>query len=252
LHSRDLSTAATASIQPSNNHDPGLQSHKSNFRQILRNRPASIPRAQRGQPQIIANSRSRELSFPEPRSSDSTFPLPSHSTQPVSLSYATTGLPFPTTVHTIDHGMEQGYEASHPKCNLNSSCRYAAISTSGYCGSRVDIRERTDFSDNTAALFPSHHAMLNQNCSIKSHPAEPEECQTRTATLSYPCHSSAVKADHLLPMPGNAFPPPSMPDQASTKFAVEPSRGRTRSRSIGYQYREPSGQRFANLAAVYA
>ncbi|KAL4776221.1 hypothetical protein BDW60DRAFT_213684 [Aspergillus nidulans var. acristatus] len=210
LHSRDLSTAATASIQPSNNHDPGLQSHKSNFRQILRNRPASIPRAQRGVQ--IAH-------------------FPCHH---ILLNQSA----FPT--------QQQDY-----LFRLHS-CRYAAISTSGYCGSRVDIRERTDFSDNTAALFPSHHAMLNQNCSIKSHPAEPEECQTRTATLSYPCHSSAVKADHLLPMPGNAFPPPSMPDQASTKFAVEPSRGRTRSRSIGYQYREPSGQRFANLAAVYA
>ncbi|CBF81207.1 hypothetical protein AN5780.2 [Aspergillus nidulans FGSC A4] len=252
LNSRDLCTAATASIQPFNNHDPGLQNHKSNVRQVLRNRPASIPRAQRGQPQIIASSRSRGLSFPVPRSSDSTYPVPLHSTQPGSLSYATAGLPFPTTLHTIDSGMGQEYGTSRPNCNLDSLCQYAAISTSGYCGSRVDIRERTDFSDNTAALFTSHHAMRNQNCSINSHPAEPEGCQTGTATLSYPSYSSAAKADNLPPMPGNAFSPLSLPDQKSTKFAVEPPRGRTRSRSIGYQYREPSGQRIANLAAVFA
>ncbi|KAL4757055.1 uncharacterized protein BDW70DRAFT_171748 [Aspergillus foveolatus] len=217
LHSCDLCTAATASIQPSNNRDPGLQNHKSNFRQTLRNRPASIPRAQRGVQ--IAHIPSRYI-------------LPNQSAFP------TQQQDYLLRLHYIQSITEWG--------------RYAAISTSGYCGSRVDIRERTDFSDNTAALFTSHHAMRNQDSSIKSHPAEPEGCQTRTATLSYPCYSRAVKVDHLLPMPSNAFPPLSMPDQGSTKFAVEPSRGRTRSRSIGYQYREPSGQRIANLAAVLA
>ncbi|KAL4737472.1 hypothetical protein BDV11DRAFT_206745 [Aspergillus similis] len=169
LDLRDSNTTATASIQPSNNHDLNLQNHKSNFRQIFRNRPASLPRAQRG-----------------------------------------------------------------------------------FCGSRVDIREGTNFSDNTAALFPSHHALRNQDCFIKSHPAEPEECRTHTAMLSYPCHSSTVKRDRLLPMPGNAFLPLSISDQASTKLAVEPPRGRTRSRSIGYQHHGPCGQKPADLTAVYA
>ncbi|KAL4745127.1 hypothetical protein BDW72DRAFT_65443 [Aspergillus terricola var. indicus] len=148
--------------------------------------------------------------------------------------------------------MEQGHEAFLPNSDLDSLCWYPAISTSRCCGSRVEIREGTDFSDNTAALFPSHHALRNQNCFIKSRPAEPEGCQTRTATLSCPFHSSAVKTDHLLPMPGNAFPPLSISDQASTKSAVEPPRGRSRSRSIGYQYRDPFGQKSANLTAVYA
>ncbi|KAL4812225.1 hypothetical protein BDW67DRAFT_178921 [Aspergillus spinulosporus] len=217
LHSHDLSTTATASIQPSNKHDLSLQHHESNFRQIIRNRPASIPRAQREVQ--IAHFLSRYI-------------LPNQS---------------------ASHMQQQNYlYRLHYVRLITEWSRYSAISTSGCCGSRIDIREGTDFSVNDADLFPSHHAQhSNKNCFIKSQPAEPEECQTRTATLSYPCHSAAVKADHLLPLPGNTFPL-SMPDQASTKVSVEPPRGRTRSRSIGYQYREPSGQNFANLAAVYA
>ncbi|KAL4985051.1 hypothetical protein BDW68DRAFT_189981 [Aspergillus falconensis] len=93
---------------------------------------------------------------------------------------------------------------------------------------RADIQPSTN-----RPLFPNHPALRNQNFFIKSYCAKPEECQTRAATLPYRRHSNAVKSDHLLSVPGDAFPPLSIADQASNEFKVEPARGRARSRSIG-------------------
>ncbi|KAL4996847.1 hypothetical protein BDV10DRAFT_195625 [Aspergillus recurvatus] len=150
LEFRDINTTAGTNIQPFTNRHLSLQDYRWKSRQILRNRPTSIPRVQR-------------------------------------------------------------------------VC----------CGFQDDIREEADFSDNIEDLFPNHPALRNQKPFIISHRAKPKECRTRAITLPNRRHSSAVKSDHLLPVPSNAFSPLSIAGQASKEFAVEPPRGRSRSRSIG-------------------
>lgn len=253
IESRDANTPSKTDIQNPVNHHPMLQD-KLSCRPDFCERPMSVSRIQRDQPQIQVNGRMRGLSLPLPKASIDAVRLPLYCAH--NLESTTSSMLPPTILGSCDPGIGQVDKSFCWTCRLGgASYPYFTLPTSQIGRfSENGADQGASFgrhSANHLDMHDGHHCPTHRYRTRSEHGSQRKSIAA-IATRQHQRHGGGVNSDIWLPVARNNFLSSPAAKQPNNEYATEPPRGRARSRTVAHQYPGLSGQQSSYFADFHA